>query len=301
MNALKLVMTTAGLGRFTAAQANDDIDLTIATVGLTAAEFVAAPTLTALPSEFRRLTTVAGSVEAQNIVHITVTDDEPVTYTVTGFGLYLADGTLFAAYSQPGPIAEKSVGSLLALAIDVAFPAAGVDQLTFGSTNFLNPPATTARRGVVRLATSAQVDAGISTLDAVTPADLRRTVPIGVILLWFGEAVNVPSGWAVCNGQTVARSDGGGDVTLPDLRDRVPVGAGGVRVPGEPFGATSVTVESGSSQTAASIGTTTRNVDAGGSANGVITSATLNDPGHDHSVTVDVTQPSLALLFIMKV
>ncbi|WP_298808357.1 hypothetical protein [uncultured Sphingomonas sp.] len=160
MTALKLIMTTAGLGRFTAAQADDDIDLTIASVGLTAAAFVAAPTLTDLPGEFRRLTSVSGSVEAQDIVHLTVTDDEAVTYSVTGFGLFLADGTLFAAYSQPGAIAEKSSGSMMALAIDIAFPVAGVEQLTFGPTNFLNPPGTEARKGVVELATFAEAQAG---------------------------------------------------------------------------------------------------------------------------------------------
>lgn len=110
MTALKLTITTAGLVRFTAAQAGDDIDLTIARVGLTAANFIVAPTLTALPGEFKRLATVSGSVEAQNIVHMTVTDDDAATYTVRGFGLFLADGTLFAAYSQATPIAEKSTG-----------------------------------------------------------------------------------------------------------------------------------------------------------------------------------------------
>jgi hypothetical protein len=51
-------------------------------------------------------------------------------------------------------------------------------------------------------------------------------LPLGLINIWFGIAESVPVGWAVCNGQTVARSDGGGDVTTPDLRDRVVMGAG---------------------------------------------------------------------------
>ncbi|MGI8364872.1 gp53-like domain-containing protein [Sphingomonas paucimobilis] len=163
MTALKLTMTTAGLGRFTAAQASDDIDLTIARVGLTATAFVAAPTLTALPGEFKRLATVSGSVEAQNIVHMTVTDDDPVTYTVRGFGLFLADGTLFATYAQATPIGEKSTGAMLALAIDIAFPVAGVENISFGSTNFLNPPGTEGRKGVVELARLDEANAGDAT------------------------------------------------------------------------------------------------------------------------------------------
>ncbi|WP_294192292.1 hypothetical protein [uncultured Sphingomonas sp.] len=175
MTALKLIMTTAGLGRFTAAQASDDIDLTIASVGLTAAEFVAAPTLTALPGEFRRLGAVSGSVEAQNIVHLTVTDDAAISYPITGFGMFLADGTLFAAYSQAVPIAEKSIGSMMALAIDIAFPAAGVEQLTFGSTDFLNPPGTEARKGVVELATLAEAQAG-DTVRVTTGAVVKAMI-----------------------------------------------------------------------------------------------------------------------------
>lgn len=160
MNALMLVMTTAGLGRFTAAQTDNGVDLRVKEVGFTEQPFVAAPTLIALPGEFRRVSTVSGESLADNIVHMTVQDDAAVTYTVTGFGLFLADGTLFATYSQALPIVEKSTGSMLALAIDIVFPQAGVANITFGSTDFLNPPATTDKKGVVELATYAEADAG---------------------------------------------------------------------------------------------------------------------------------------------
>lgn len=160
MNALKLVMTTAGLGRFTAAQSDTGVDLTVNEVGFTAQAFVAAPSLTDLPGEFRRISTVSGESLADNIVHMTVQDDAAVTYTVTGFGLFLADGTLFATYSQPLPIVEKSTGSMLALAIDIVFPEAGVENISFGSTDFLNPPGTADKKGVVELATLQEAEAG---------------------------------------------------------------------------------------------------------------------------------------------
>lgn len=207
MNALKLTMTTAGLGRFTAAQASDDIDLTIARVGLTATSFVAAPTLTALPDEFKRLSTVSGSVEAQNIVHMTVTDDDAVTYTVTGFGLFLADGTLFAVYSQAAPIVEKSVGSMVALAIDIAFPVASVENITFGSTNFLNPPGTEARKGVVELAT----------LDEANAGDTTRVTTGAVVKAMIASAMDaVSQALAGITARTIFGSGlvkGGGDMT----------------------------------------------------------------------------------------
>lgn len=327
---LKLVMTTAGLGRFTAAQIDAGVDLTVTEVGFTDSVFVVAPTLTGLPGEFRRIDTIAGESSGDNIVHMIVQDDEPLTYTMRGFGLYLADGTLFAAYSQADPIAEKSSGSMLALALDIVFPETGVENITFGSTNFLNPPATTERKGVVELSTLAEARAGdpntVPTA-ATVKALLTDALPIGTITLWFGEAA--PSGWAICDGREVARSDGAGTILTPDLRGRVPVGLSVDQFAGTAFGATQRNVTTGTAgshahvasatagarATGATVSTTTRSVDAGGSANNVVTAATLNDPthnhdvsvdvadagAHDHAVSIDVTQPSLALLFIMKV
>jgi hypothetical protein len=42
-------------------------------------------------------------------------------------------------------------------------------------------------------------------------------VPIGAITMWWGTVETIPSGWALCDGRTVARTDGGGDITTPDL------------------------------------------------------------------------------------
>lgn len=186
MNALELVMTTAGLGRFTAAQSDTGVDLTINEVGLTAQGFVAAPSLTALPGEFRRISTVSGESLAANVVHMTVQDDAAVTYSVTGFGLFLADGTLFATYSQPQPIVEKSTGSMLALAIDIAFPQAGVENIQFGNTDFLSPPATTDKKGVVELATIEEAEAGDTR--RVTTGDIVRAM-IDRALLAVSDAI----------------------------------------------------------------------------------------------------------------
>lgn len=57
-------------------------------------------------------------------------------------------------------------------------------------------------------------------------------VPVGGIMLWYGDADSVPSGWAICNGQTVPRSSGAGTIQTPDLRGRVAVGVS----PDFPFG-----------------------------------------------------------------
>lgn len=172
MTAFPLVITAAGLDRFTQAQLGADIDLSVSEVGFTDAVFVVAPTLTALPGEVRRLDTIAGEPVGDNIVHMIVRDDAQLAYGVRGFGLFLADGTLFAVYGQANRIVEKAEFTSLLLAIDIAFPAGTVETISFGDTNFLNPPATTERRGVVELATSAETIAGVDSERAVTPAGL---------------------------------------------------------------------------------------------------------------------------------
>lgn len=53
---------------------------------------------------------------------------------------------------------------------------------------------------------------------------LNTAMPIGGIIMWSGASI--PAGWALCNGQTVARSDGAGNITTPNMIDRFTVGAG---------------------------------------------------------------------------
>lgn len=72
-----------------------------------------------------------------------------------------------------------------------------------------------------------------------------RLVPFGIIVDWYGTAETVPSGWALCNGATVARSDGAGTITTPDLRNRVVCGASDDFDPGDTFGQAAYTVTTG--------------------------------------------------------
>ena len=168
-----LTFTRLGLEKFTAAQLGDDIDLTVTEVGLTDEAFVVAPTLEAVPGEHRRVATISGEAVGDNIVHLIVRDDSAADYGVRGFGLYLADGTLFAVYGQAGRIVQKSALTSLYFAVDIAFPAGDAAAITFGDTNFLDPPATTERRGVIEIATDAEVTAGIDRLRAIVPATLK--------------------------------------------------------------------------------------------------------------------------------
>lgn len=168
---LTLTITRAGMAKFTAAQLTAGLDLTIAAVGLTDRPIVAAPTLEALPGEFRRITMVSGKQVGDAVVHLTMRDEAEVGYTAYGFGLFLADGTLFAAYGQNEALFQKSPRATFLSAIDIAFPTGDITRLTFGNTDFLNPPATTEVKGVVELATEAE---------AITGTDMQRPAPVGV-------------------------------------------------------------------------------------------------------------------------
>ena len=192
--ALTLTFTNAGFARFTAAQLGNGTDLRISAVGVSDNAIVVAPTLTALPGEIRRFPTVSGSQVGDNIVHLIVRDDAEVTYGFRAFGLYLSDGTLFAVYAQAARIMEKTALASNMLAIDIAFPAANVASISFGATNFLNPPATTTTKGIVELATDQETIDGADTLRAVTPKGLKaRLADILVTLanvVPFGRRIN---------------------------------------------------------------------------------------------------------------
>jgi hypothetical protein len=56
--------------------------------------------------------------------------------------------------------------------------------------------------------------------------------PIGSVLIWKGALGDVPTGYSICNGQTV------NGYQTPDLRNRFVVGAGSTYNPGDTGGAT---------------------------------------------------------------
>ncbi|WP_230947513.1 hypothetical protein [Burkholderia territorii] len=138
-------------------------------IGLGTAAFVFKPSMTALPNELKRITTFGGDTVAADTIHLVIQDDSTDQYKLYAFGLYLDNGVLFGVYVQDTPILEKAPASMLLLAADTVFTSIDVAKLTFGPTSFLNPPATSERKGVVELATQAEVDAGTDDTRTVTP------------------------------------------------------------------------------------------------------------------------------------
>lgn len=173
---LKIKVTPAGRAALVNAANTGTLPVLIAQIGVTATGFIATGTELALPGELKRLITFAGAAVADDTIHTTIRDDSADTYTLRGFALYLADGTLFAIYGQADPILEKSIGAVMLLATDIIFSDIDAASLTFGNTDFLNPPATTEMMGVVELATDVETTTGADAVRAVTPKGLLATL-----------------------------------------------------------------------------------------------------------------------------
>jgi hypothetical protein len=168
-----LTITTAGLDALVDAQNGVTGAIEITEVGFSDQEVTLAPTLTALPGEFKRIGAISGTAVSETVIHMTAQDSSADIYDLRSFGLYLADGTLFAAYGQADPIISKAAVLNLQLAFDVAFQDAVAGDITFGDATFLFPPATETVKGVAEIATQAEVDAGADDERIVTPLKLE--------------------------------------------------------------------------------------------------------------------------------
>jgi microcystin-dependent protein len=107
-------------------------------------------------------------------------------------------------------------------------------------------------------------------------------VPFGVITLFYGTVA--PSGWAICNGQMVPKTDGSGTVITPDMRGRVPIGAW----PGQyeyqtPYGSLPRTITTSAAGSHSHLGST--DTQGGHSHGGATGSTSLTEaqlPAHRH-------------------
>lgn len=171
MTALALQLTTAGLAAVRAPAGTEKT--VIAKLGLTAQPFIAAPTLIALPGEFKRLDILSGVAAAPTVAHITAYDTSADVWSATGFGLFLEDGTLFASYSEANPVMSKAGVAFALMAFDIAFNADVLAEIAFGDATFVWPPATEITRGIAALATQDEVNTGADAAKIVTPSRLK--------------------------------------------------------------------------------------------------------------------------------
>lgn len=203
--ALTLVITNAGRAALVNAAHTGTGPTVISQVGVTATAVTPVATATTLPGEIKRLSAVSGDVVAADTIHLIARDETIDVYTVRSFALYLADGTLFAIYGQSSSIADKASQAVLLLALDVRLADIAASSLTFGNTNFLNPPATETVKGVAEIATQAETDGGTDDLRIVTPKKLAARL-ISWLASWGSDI------WRASN-------DGSGSGLDADLLD----------------------------------------------------------------------------------
>ncbi len=188
MPAIQLTVTTAGLDALVDAQNGDTDPIVIAELGLASASFTAAPTLEGLPHEFKRIDAIAGTSASETVIHMVAQDSSTDVYSVYGIGLFLADGTLFAAYAQEEPIVNKvSIASFL-IAFDIAFLDAVDVAIEFGDASFVYPPATETVKGVAEIATDAEADAGVDDQRIMTPKKVKRVLDALAAVLTAAQA-----------------------------------------------------------------------------------------------------------------
>ncbi|KOQ77180.1 tail fiber domain-containing protein [Stenotrophomonas maltophilia] len=170
---MRLKITDTGFARLVNPPNTGTNAVLITQIGLTSTAFTPSAGLTTLPGEIKRVASFGGQAVGDDTVHVTIRDDSATAYTLRGFGLYLADGTLFATYGQADPIMEKSAASMLLLATDTRFAEVDTALIQFGDAGFIYPPATTEVVGVVELATSTEAEDATDTQRAVTPRGVR--------------------------------------------------------------------------------------------------------------------------------
>lgn len=175
---MQLKITTAGRTALLNASRTGTNSVKITQIGLTSQAFTpkADGSDTALPGEFKRLSTFGGKATSNDTIHVTIRDESNGVYTLRGIALYLDNGVLFGIYGQAGAILEKAAPAMMLLSADVKFTTISATSITFGNADFLNPIATTDQVGVVELATITEAEDGNDTARAVTPRGLRAYI-----------------------------------------------------------------------------------------------------------------------------
>lgn len=210
---LQMLITDAGRDALVDAEAAVTGPIEIATIGLTDTPFVMAPTLTAIPGQFKTLDTVAGQEVAPDVIHMTGYDTSADTYDVTGFGLYLTDGTLFAAYSNAGgPVLSKASLAYGLIAVDILFASDDASLITFSGGLFLYPPASETVQGIARFATQAEVDAVADGPDAYRAVVTDKTLRAR-LAAFFAVVTAALNAFAARTITGAGAAQGGGDLT----------------------------------------------------------------------------------------
>ena len=169
---MKMVITKAGRAALVNASQSGTAAVVVSEIGVGSGKYTATESQTALVSEIKRMPVIEGGQTGDSAIHVAMQDAGADAYVVYELGVFLADGTLLAVYSQTEPIANKAATSELLLALDAVFVGVDVSAITFGNVSYGVAVATEANAGVMTLATVAEAVAGKAASKAITPAAL---------------------------------------------------------------------------------------------------------------------------------
>lgn len=170
---VNFILTAAGAAALVNAANSGTDPVIISHCGVSATAVVPSMDATVLTGEIKRISTLSGGIAAPDTIHVIVRDESAASYSLRSLALYTDDGTLFAIYGQAGIIMQKSAGAMLLLTIDAKFVDVDASLISFGDTNFLNPPATETVQGVIEIATQPEANSGVDDQRALTPKKAR--------------------------------------------------------------------------------------------------------------------------------
>lgn len=176
--ASKIVITDVGISEILNASQTGTAPVTLTEVGFGTGIYSATKEQTALQSEFKRISAIAGNAVDDDVIHFTARDNSADAYSAYEIGVYTENGTLFAVYAQDTPIMQKAAGSTAMLAVDIKLTDISAANVTFGDTTLSVPPATETVQGVVELATIDETLEGTDEQRAVTPQGLNARVGV---------------------------------------------------------------------------------------------------------------------------
>lgn len=188
--AVKMLLTSAGLDKIVAAHQGGTDTVTISACKLGSGKYTPTAAQTALQGTvLATVSTVSGGAVGDNIIHVEATDSSNNAYTAYEAGLFDEDGVLIAiGASNSEALCIKASGSDMMLSFDIAFTDAVTDAVTFGSSTYYVPPATTTKQGVAEIATAEEVEEGTDATRIVTPAHLKTALlnlvyPVGSVYI----------------------------------------------------------------------------------------------------------------------
>lgn len=172
--AIQFVLTDAGITELTNATGANPLNITEIAIGT--GKYTASSDQSALVSETKRLTSLAGTVLSDHAISVTLKDETSDSYAVSEIGLFSETGTLFAVYSNATDFIEKTSESSLLIDVDIHFQNEDVTNLNFGDTNFSNPSASETVKGVVKLSDTDMAKEGINDATAMTPKKVVQAI-----------------------------------------------------------------------------------------------------------------------------